>query len=347
MQQAERSPKVTVIIVCHNDGRWLPRCLESVRAQTLFDDLEVIIADNASSDGTEQFARKLIAGWPRATVLSTGGDNGFGVACNRAAQRATGRYLFFLNPDLWLEQDCLQQLLETAERTGAAAVGGAVLEYNDDTVQAWGCHGFDLFGNAIPARGRQVIEPLFMVACFQFIRREVFERVGMMDERFFMYGEELDVAWRIWIAGERIVHAPNARIHHRGAVNVNPSAEARPAEHRTSAQKRFLANRNRLLTLAKNSQHVLGLLLVPSALLVLLEGLLVWVMTRQWSLARATSLNALADAWRLRGHVRRQRRFIRTFRRRGDFWMLRFLRFGFGRYEEIEKIFKRGLPKFA
>ena len=46
MQQVERPPKVSVIIVCHNDGRWLPRCLESVRAQTLFDDAELIIACN-------------------------------------------------------------------------------------------------------------------------------------------------------------------------------------------------------------------------------------------------------------------------------------------------------------
>lgn len=347
MQQVERTPKVSVIIVCHNDGRWLLRCLESLRAQTLFDDVEVIIADNASSDGTDQLARELIAGWPRAMFLPTGGDHGFGVACNRAAERATGRYLFFLNPDLWLETDCLQQLYETAERAQAAAAGGTVLEYDDDTLQARSCDGFDLFGNAMPARTQSVIEPLFAIACFQFIRRDVFLRVGMMDERFFMYGEELDMAWRIWIAGERIVHAPNARIHHRGAVNVNPGAQTRPAEHRTSVQKRFLANRNRLLCLAKNCQHVLLLLLLPCAATILAEGLVTWAATRKWSLARASSLDALVSFARMLGHIRAERRRIAGFRKRSDWWMLRFLRLGFGRWAEVSRALKHGYPKFA
>ncbi|MEO0249968.1 MAG: pyruvate kinase, partial [candidate division WOR-3 bacterium] len=69
---------------------------ESLRAQTLFDDVEVIIADNASSDGTDQLARELIAGLPNVMFLPTGGDHGFVVACNRAAERATGRRVAIL-----------------------------------------------------------------------------------------------------------------------------------------------------------------------------------------------------------------------------------------------------------
>ena len=346
MSELEKNPWVSLVIVCHNDGNWLPRCLESIRAQTIFDRLEIIIADNASSDGTDQRARNLIAGWPNATFLPTGGDNGFGVACNRGAQIARGRYLYFLNPDIWMEADCVAQLYETAERERAASVGGTVLEYEDDTRQASSAHGFNLFGDGVAPRGNRAAEPLFVIACFQFIRRDVFQRIGMMDDQFFMYGEEMDLAWRIWISGEKLVPALQAKIHHRGAVGVNPTVGTQTVENRTSVQKRFLANRNRLLFIAKNCQHVLLLMLIPCATVVLIEGLLTWIMTRSGSLAKATSLAAIADFWRLRGHVREQRRRIAAFRRHGDLWMLRFYRLGFGRWEEVRKLIRLGFPKF-
>lgn len=346
VSERSQSPWVSVIIVCHNDGRWLPRCLESIRGQTVFGRSEVIIADNASSDRTDQVARDLIAGWSNATFLSTGGDHGFGVACNRAAEIARGQYLYLLNPDVWLEADCLQQLYETGERENAAAVGGNVLDYDDDTVQAASCRGFDIFGEPVGPRGSAVPHPLFVVACFQFIRRDVFQRIGMMDDRFFLYGEEMDLAWRIWISGGKLVPALNANIHHRGAVGVNPAGGARTIENRTSVQKRFLANRNRLTLIAKNGQHLLLLMLIPCASLVVLEGLLTWVMTRRWSLAKATSFDAIADFWRMRDHIKQQRRHIAAFRQRGDLWMMRFFCLGFARWKDVRKAFHQGFPKF-
>jgi GT2 family glycosyltransferase len=161
-----------------------------------------------------------------------------------------------------------------------------------------------------------------------------------------MYGEEMDLSWRIWIAGEQIVAAPKARIHHRGAVGVNPAGGTRIVENRTSIQKRFLANRNRLLFVAKNCQHLLLLMLLPCGFLTIVEGLLTLGMTRNWSLARQTCFDAIADCWRLRHHVMSQRRLIKSFRKHGDFWMLRFFRFGFGRWEEVERIVKAGFPRF-
>jgi GT2 family glycosyltransferase len=121
MNEPTHAPLISVIIVCHNDGKWLPRCLESLRAQTIFDHIEVIIADNASEDGTDTLAQSLIAGWPSAKLLPTGGDNGFAVACNRGARAAQGRYLYLLNPDVWLEPDCLEQLYQGVEGAQASA----------------------------------------------------------------------------------------------------------------------------------------------------------------------------------------------------------------------------------
>lgn len=335
-----------MIIVCHNDGKWLPRCLDSVHRQTIFDRIEVIIADNASQDGSDRMAQDLIASWPNARFFPTGGDNGFCVATNRAARLARGRYLQILNPDTWLETDFLEQMYHRLEQTGAGAAGPLVLNYEDNSVQAEGCDGFDLTGNYMPPRHGREPQPLFCMAGFFFIRKELFSKLGMLDERCFMYGEEMDLSWRIWIAGETIVPARQARIHHRGAVGVNPEGGTRVVENRTSTQKRFLANRNRLLFVLKNCRHVLLLMLVPCIGVILLEGIAILLMTRSWSLAKSASLEPIADCWRLRGHVRQQRRLIAGFRKHGDFWMLRFFRFGFGRWHEVLAIIKAGFPKF-
>ncbi|MBN2506062.1 MAG: glycosyltransferase family 2 protein [Verrucomicrobia bacterium] len=338
---------ISVIIVCHNDGAWLPRCVESIRTQSIAPHIELILADNASGDGTDQIARTLIAGWHNALFLPTGGDLGFCAAHNRGADVARGRYLYLFSPDTWLEPDCLEQLYTTAEREQAAAAGTLMLEYDDNTVQARGSHGFDLFGNPVsPRRGRDP-HPLFCIAGFYFIRKDVFVRMGKLDETFFMYGEEMDLSWRLWISGERVVPVMTARVHHRGAAGVNPAGGMRAVEHRTSTQKRFLANRNYLLVIAKNCQHVLLLLLLPCTLLILLEGLLTLLISRSGTLARDVSLRPLAAAWRLRTHIRNQRRHIRTLRRHGDFHMLRFLRPGFGRSAEIRTLLRRGFPRFT
>lgn len=341
-----QAPWVSVVLVCHNDGTWLPRCLEALKAQTIFDQLEVIVADNASKDGSDRLAQTLLSGWPYASFLPTGGDLGFGVACNRAAQIACGRYLYFINPDTWMETDCLEQLYETSERERAGAAGGTVLEYQDQSVQADGGIGFDFCGNFATSTGRHRQPVLMCPSCFIFVRRDLFMKLGMFDQRFFLYGEEMDLSWRIWVAGEKIVFAPTAKIHHRGAVGVNPAGGTRMTENRTSVQKRFLANRNRLIMIAKCQQHLLLLMLIPCAGLILLEGIATWILARSWSLAKDTCFAALADFWKLRAYIWEERRRIATFRRRGDFWMLRFFRFRFGRWEEVKRILKGGYPRF-
>jgi len=346
MSESKPKPLVTVVLVCHNDGRWLPRCLESLSKQTIFDRVELIIADNASQDGTDALARSLIADWPNARLLPTGGDNGYGVACNRGAAVASGRYFYFPNPDSWMEPDCLERLYETAERERTGCAVGQMLEYDDNTVQARGCIGFDFCGNGIEPPINQTPAWLFQNHGFFFLRSDLFFKIGGYDEKFFMYNEEPDLSWRVWIAGEKIVPAHASRVHHRGAAFVNPAGGSKIIENRTSTNTRFCANRNGLLAISKNCQHVLLLMLLPNIAIILLEGLLVLLMTRNAAMAKRVSLDVFADCWRLRHHVFKERKRVRSFRRHGDFWMLRFFRLGFGRSHEIKAIFKRGFPKF-
>ncbi|MCO5052368.1 MAG: glycosyltransferase family 2 protein [Verrucomicrobiae bacterium] len=340
------SPAVSVIIVIYNDGAWLPRCLESLRQQTLAPRFEVIVADNASNDDSAQIAQHLLADWPAGRFLQNGANLGFGPGNNRAAAAARGQYLYFVNSDTWFEPDCLEQLYTAAEQNAAAAAGATVLEYADNTLIARGSDGLDLFGNPVSPSHNRIPEPLFCIAGFYFIRRNVFERIGQFDERYFMYGEELDLSWRLWVCGEKVVYAKRARLHHRGAVGVNPEGGIKPTVHRTSELKRFYANRNQLLTIAKNSQHLLLFMLLPAALLTCAEGLLTLVLTRRWRTFRHVCLSPFADFIRLLPQTKAARRRLALLRQRSDFWMLRFLRCRFGRMHEVKQILRKGSPRF-
>lgn len=342
---SEPEPLVTVVIVNYNGAPWMRRCLESLRAQTLSAQTQVIIADNASTDGSDRLSQELLRDWPRGVFLQTGANLGFAGACNRAVTLARGRYLFFLNPDVWLEPACLEELVRTAETAGAGAVGPLIRDYDDDTFQSLGGIGFDLGGFGVGGTPGQTPRVLFAACGFYFIRTDLYRRLGGFDETFFLYGEETDLSWRVWISGSHIAHAPGAVVHHRGAVAVNPEGGTRMVETRTSETKRFYAHRNHLLTVLKNCRHVLLLMLVPALVLLTAETAAGMLLVRRWSYMRRTLLAPLAEVWRLRGHIVGVRRNIRSFRRRGDLWMLRFLRLRPGHWEDFKRTFKLGLPK--
>lgn len=339
-------PLLSVVILNYNGAHWLERCLNSLRAQTIFDQLQVILADNASSDSSEQLGRPIVESWPGGCFIQHGQNLGYCGGNNRAAEAARGQYLLFLNNDTRLEPRCLELLLAEVQRTGAAAAGPLILNYEDDSFQSLGAFGFDLFGlastRALAAETRDVLMP---EGCAYLIQRDLFNELGRFDPEFFMFADEFDLSWRVWISGHRAIAVPSARLHHRGAAQVNPAGGGATVEFRTSDTKRFYANRNSLLVLLKNVRCLL-LLLVPLQLgLLILEAIASLVLVRRWSFVKRAYWDAVADCCRLRGHILAERRRIRQFRRRGDLWMLRFLRARLNRWDELQRLRRLGVPK--
>jgi GT2 family glycosyltransferase len=339
-------PLVSVIVLNYNGARWLERCLNSLRAQTIFDQVEVILADNVSSDGSERLGKQIVEGWPRGVFIQHDANLGYCEGNNRAAEAAHGQYLLFLNNDTWLEPRCLEQLLAEVHRTGAGAAAPLILNYDDDSFQSLGVFGFDLFGlGCMRAKATETREVLMPEGCAYLIQRELFQALGLFDPEFFMFADELDLSWRVWISGHRAVAVPSARLHHRGAAQVNPAGGGAVVEVRTSDTKRFYTNRNSLLVLLKNAQHLLLLLVLPHLGLLAFEALVSLVMVRRWSFVKRAYWGAVADCWRLRRHILAERRRIRQFRHRGDLWMLRFLRWHLNRWDEIQRLRRFGVPK--
>jgi len=330
---------VSVVVVNYNCKKWLDRFFSSLRAQTIFDRTEVIMVDNTSKDGSAEICEKEMATWPNGVFLPTGGNYGFGGGSNRGAKIARGKFLFFLNPDVWLEPNCLEELVGYTEDNQLKVAGPRVLDYDSDNLQVMGASGFDLFGGMIAARFDKNPDQLFAIGTFYFINREIFQKLGGFDEEFFLYNEEMDLSWRAWMAGELITLVPSARIHHQGA-----SSGERAVENRTNETKRFYANRNQLLVIFKNARFLLLMLALSQIALITVEAVVGSILARRLSFFNWALLKPVADCWRLRRHIFEQRKKSRLFRQHGDWWILRhFFRLGFGRWTDVKRLFKFGV----
>lgn len=341
------SPFVSVVILNFNGRAWLPRCLESLGQQTILDKIQIIVADNASTDGSDLLASELLHPFPiDARVVRNGGNLGYCEGNNRGAQAASGKYLLFLNTDTWLEKDCLEKLLDAVESARADSASPMVLDYDDGNFQGNGQSGYDVFGyltnlpEPLPA-GKIFGAP----GCSLLVKHDVFFQVGGFDREFFMYADEADLNWRLTLWGALTITVPEARLHHRGAVAANPKGGEKVVEFRTNETVRFFATRNSLMVILKNAQHLLLFLLATQCMCVLAEMLAALAITRRWSTVQRAYLRAFSDLWRLRKHIGAERKRIRTLRRHGDFWMLRFMRWRPGRWVDVQKLLRLGPPK--
>lgn len=343
---ATGAPLVSIIVLNCNGSMWLPKCFETLLNQTIIKELEVILVDNNSSDDSVAVTRQWFVKFPSAVIVHNSENLGFCEGNNSGARAAGGRWLLFLNNDTWLEADCMEKLVAGTEKLGAAASTPLVLNYPDNSYQDFGFYGFDIFGLPSPSAVAERTREIFIAGgCSYFIRADVFNQVGMFDGDFFIYSDDSDLSWRVWIAGYKVAGIYEARLHHRGAAGVNPSGGIATVEFRTNDRKRFLTNRNSILTLLKNGQHLLLLPIFPLVALLLVESLIGAMLLRRWSFVSASFWHALGDCWRLRRHVFNERKRIAAFRKRSDFEMLRFFRLNLNRWFEVKRSFQFGLPR--
>jgi N-acetylglucosaminyl-diphospho-decaprenol L-rhamnosyltransferase len=341
------APLISAIILNFNGKKWLPRCIGSLGEQTILSQIEIVVVDNASSDGSAQLASDLIAKTgATGKLLETGANLGYCEGNNRGAAAATGKYLIFLNTDLWLEKDCLEALTKGAESAKADCASPMVLDYDNDNFQFNGATGYDAFGYLSTPRLPNKAGSIFAVpGCALLVTKAAFNRIGGFDKEFFMYADEADLAWRLNVSGAKTITVPQSRVHHRGAAAANPKGNEKVVEFRTTEMVRFFATRNSLLLLLKNAQHLLLFLCLTQLVWVGMEIIGVLLLTRSLRAVHRGYILAVADVWRLRNHVLQERIRIKTFRKRGDWWMLRFFRLRPGRWHEIKRVFQLGPPK--
>ena len=208
---------VTAVTVCYDSvPDDLARLIRSLREQTL-PPTQIVCVDQ-SPDG--RFARLLRSADAEVEVLLRPENLGYASACNLAARQATGAHLLFVNPDAQADTSCVEQLVGVlADRPDAGVAGAQVLlpggrgvNAGDNVLHVSGLSWAGRYGMPVedgPPRTAAVVSGAALL-----VRRSAFEAIGGYTEGFFMYYDDVDLAWRLRLAGWEVLFCPGARVVH-------------------------------------------------------------------------------------------------------------------------------------
>ena len=241
-------PLVSIIIVVHNSREWLPDCLESISQQT-YDPIELVLVDNASIDGTQEWASSNI---PQAKYLRLHESTSFAKAINLGVEAAEGVFFLLLNPDTVLDPGVVAEMVATAQKNTQCGAVAAKLKF------LWAPGFLNGIGNRVAPFSWGVDNGLGHLdlgqfddwdelpsACFAaaLIPKQVWEKVGPADEEFPMYYEDSEWSYRARKQGFRIQAAPKAVVYHgfggRMPAGERNSMDARKLENVVYGRLRF------------------------------------------------------------------------------------------------------------
>jgi len=239
-------PLITTVILNWNGKEYLQSCIRSVKEQT-YPNLEIILIDNASTDGSIEMVKSI---FHDLQVIVNPKNLGYGGGNNQGIRAARGKYIFILNNDTELEEECMKQLwqsIEMDQRIGATTP--KILLYDQrDTLDA---AGLTIYPDGLSiGRGRlenhekysQREEVFFGSGCASLFRKEMLEEIGLFDEDFFAYAEDTDLGWRARLAGWKAFYVPEAIVYHHHSKKFGTY----------SPLKAFLVERNRIWVAWKN-----------------------------------------------------------------------------------------------
>jgi hypothetical protein len=230
---------LSIIIVNWNTQDILRDCLRSIYEQGCERDIEVIVIDNASTDGSVEMVKK---DFPQVTLIENSRNLGFARANNIGIHQSSGRYICLVNSDVIVLNGCIEKLISFMDNHPAAGMVGPRILNQDRTLQPSCRHFPTIWNNLCQALGLNKLFPksrffseTFMnywahdivqkvdvlSGCFWMVRREALNKVGLLDEDFFIYGEDLDWCRRFHHAGWDIIFYPNAETIHTGAASSN------------------------------------------------------------------------------------------------------------------------------
>mgnify|MGYP000380341556 CR=1 FL=1 len=233
---------VSVIIVNYNVRVFLETCLRSLERALSGLKSEIIVVDNASDDGSVEMLRQK---FPTVKVIVNEKNIGFSAANNKGLKEASGKYLLLLNPDTIVQEDTVRTMYDFMENEQQAGLAGCKILNPDGSLQLACRRSFPTpwvaftkimgLSNLFPMSkifGRYNLAYLdpdksyevdSVSGSFMFIRRSTLDQIGGLDEKFFMYGEDLDLCYRIKKAGWKIFYIHSTRVIHYKGESVRRS----------------------------------------------------------------------------------------------------------------------------
>ena len=220
-------PDVSILVLNWNGRSHLERCLGSLESvEYPRERLRVRVLDNGSVDDSIEFVRSR---FPSVEVEGFGRNLGYAAAMNRGVASSPSEIVVFLNNDTRVEPGFLTPLVRPIQEGRCACTAGKILSWDGGEVHFGGggtnFHGIafqDGMGSRDDGRFDTAKETLFGCGASMAIRRETFLDAGGFDEGFFAYYEDVDLGWRLWVLGERVLFVPESRVyHHHSATSVH------------------------------------------------------------------------------------------------------------------------------
>ncbi|HDZ00624.1 MAG TPA: glycosyltransferase family 2 protein [Nitrospirae bacterium] len=271
----DKTPLVSVIIIHYKGEGFLSKCIAAVERST-FHHMEIIVVNN----GLETPALSKREGF---FYIKNENNLGFAEGCNVGIGMAKGEYVFILNNDVEISPDCIEILVEKAG--GDSSLGilqPKMLDVHEKNRFHSSAAGgmIDILGYPF-ARGRILntieedkgqyddsIHVFWVSGAAFFAKRSVLIEAGLFDKDFFLYMEEIDLCWRVYLSGYKIIYVPEAVIYHVGCPNIG----------RENIMRMYYVHRNSMIMLLKNLSMPYLLILFPVRL-ILESGILLLYLT--------------------------------------------------------------------
>ncbi len=277
---SDMEKKIAVILVNYQEyaKKYLQDCYRGLLHQDYRGELKIMIVDNASTSESFEYLQNNA---PQAEIIKNEHNDGFAKGNNDAIKLALAwgyDYIFLLNMDTIIELNAISELVKVLEEDNSrgAVQAKLLLHPETDKINSLGnathflgfgyCLGYrDLAAKYQDLSVKNIFYPSGAAVLF---RAEALNKVGLFDERFWMYNEDQDLGWRLWLSGYKIVLAPTALVYHR-------------YEFSRSISKYYYMDRNRILAILKN-YHWLTLLLIIPAGIVMELGLAFFALKSGW-----------------------------------------------------------------
>jgi GT2 family glycosyltransferase len=303
------SPLVSVVILSHNSRRFLQDCLSSVLSSR-YPNFEVILVDNGSADGSVELVRTEFGSRPELKIIESDRNLGASAGRNVGAKFANGKYLAFLDSDTQVDAQWLSEAVATME--SASTIGAlqcklmlmpdkGKLDYVGDFLSQF---GFLVQRVAMGTPDNEISRKrahIFAAKSAGMItRKAIFDKVGRFDDDFFIYMEETDLCWRIWLNGSEILYEPNSIVYHFAPDDLKLRAQ------RTRFLAKYHGTKNYVTTILKDAGGTSLIKILPIHLFCWM-GIAAWhyaggrVQEGNW-IARALLYNLVnfASIWRKR-----------------------------------------------
>jgi hypothetical protein len=285
-------PVVSVIVLGYNGGDVLLRCLESVLG-TNYPDFEIVLVDNASSDGSAGKLSRLYDGHARVRIVRNATNVGFASGNNIGVRHAQGEYVAFLNQDTIVHPNWLCEAITLMQdRPKVGILQCKLVKLDDPSIIDSAGHYINPLCIAV-VRGHgekdtaqfETEEEIFGAnGAAMVMRKHVFEQVGGFDSSYFMTFEESDLCWRTWLMGYKVMYAPVGPVYHKSGFS-----RLRPG---SLSHNLYYSRRNRMFSMLKNYERRNMLRYFPLAVIVMF---VIGLVSRGRGAYMRAYIHALAD----------------------------------------------------